>query len=34
MGQYLSREDEETILNSSIYYFPYNKELKMSCWES
>ena len=34
MCQYLSREDEETILNSSIYYFPYNKELKMSCWES
>ena len=34
MGIYLSRENEETILDSSVYHFPYNKELQLSCWET
>ena len=33
MGQYLSKDDLE-LIDSSIYHFPYNKDLKLSCWES
>jgi hypothetical protein len=32
MGAYLSKEDLE-LIDSSYYNFPYNKDLKMSCWE-
>lgn len=34
MGQYFSKEDQEILLGSSIYHFPYSKDLKMSCWET
>ena len=33
MGQYLSKDDLE-LIDSSIYFMPYNKDLKLSCWES
>jgi hypothetical protein len=32
MGAYLSKEELE-LIDSSYYNFPYNKDLKMSCWE-
>ena len=33
MGQYLTKEDIE-LIDSSSYFFPYSKELKLSCWGS
>jgi len=33
MGQYLSKDDLE-LIDSSIYYMPYSKDLKLSCWEN
>jgi len=33
MGNYLSREDQE-LIDSSIYHFPYSKDLKLSCWST
>ena len=33
MGQYLSKDDLE-LIDSSIYFMPYNKDLQLSCWES
>ena len=33
MGQYLSKDDLE-LIDSSIYHFPYNKDLQLSCWET